>query len=100
VHVLEFGSGSKLWTALASSGWYGGAGKPVTWTFPDLSSVPGWSDAAWETWATGPMTVYLTALSGLDLQKAVERRLLVDVPAVPGETVVEVTNDGADVTFP
>lgn len=100
VYVVELGSGPKLWTALASTGWYGGAGKPVTWTFPDLSKVAGWSDAAWKSWATGTMGVFLTAVSGLDLQTAIDHQLIIDLPAVPGEMVVEVANDGSDVTLP
>lgn len=59
VHVISLGRTLPIisptqgfgWSVFASTGWFGGEGKAVTWDFPDFTALTGWSDALWKTWA-------------------------------------------------
>ncbi len=100
VHVIQIGGLSSTaianWVVFASTGWFGGAGKAVTWEFPDFTGLPGWIDALWATWATGPMPVIPTSIACNTVQNAISLVLGRYMP----EGCTRVTAGNLGVTLP
>jgi len=99
VHTISYGLPDRGWTAFATTAWFGAAGKPVTWEFPDLTAVAGWGGALWADWAMGDFTVALTTSSCATLQRTVLESLLPPTPQ-PGDSCSTIQTNGSDVTLP
>jgi hypothetical protein len=100
VHVIAFGLADKTWTAFATTAWLGGAGKAVTWEFPDFTAVAGWDDAMWPAWAMGDFTVSLDTAQCGSLQRTLDQALLGPGTPQPGDSCTTIQTNGSDVTLP